>query len=101
MHLYVFNLYSQNQNHRGTVALVAQGVLGVLEVPWDLEALPARSPLMYLSFLVHPEHPEARRISLTSLCRTEQGRFDIPVNAIREEKWAMPKKMTCKRRNLV
>lgn len=59
MHLYMFKLYSQN--HRGMVALAAQGVLGVQLVPWDLEALPAQSVLVYLAFLGHLEHPEVRR----------------------------------------
>ncbi len=59
MHLCMFQLYSQNQ--RGTVALVVQGVLGVQLVPWDLEALPVQSALVYLAFLRHPEHPEVRR----------------------------------------
>lgn len=55
----MFNLYSHNR--RGTVALVAQGVLAVQLVPWDLEALPAQSALVYLTSLRHPEHPEMRR----------------------------------------
>lgn len=58
LHLYMFKLYSQNR--RGMVALVAQGVLGVQLVPWDLEALPGQSALAYLAFLGHPEHPEVR-----------------------------------------
>lgn len=57
--MYMFNLYSQNY-HR-TVALVAQGVLVVQLVPWDLEALPAQFALVYLSFLCRPEHPEVRK----------------------------------------
>lgn len=50
------NLYSQN--HRGMVVLVALVAPGVLQVPWDLGVLPARSALVCQSFLVHPEHPE-------------------------------------------
>lgn len=58
MRLLAFSLYSQNPNHRGTVALVAQGVLGALAVPWDLVAPPARSAPVCLSFLLRPERPE-------------------------------------------
>lgn len=58
MHLFMINLYSQIQH--GTVALVAQGVLAVQLVPWDLEALPAQSAQVYPTFLVHPEHPEKK-----------------------------------------
>lgn len=54
------NLYSQNQNRHGTVARVAQGVQGVLGVPWDLATPPAQFVLVYLSFLIHPELPEVR-----------------------------------------
>lgn len=37
------------------VALVAPGVL---QVPWDLGVLPARSAPVCRSFLLHPENPE-------------------------------------------
>lgn len=52
------NLYSQNQNRRGMVVPVDPAAPGVLQVPWDLGVLPARSPPVCQSFLVHPEHPE-------------------------------------------
>lgn len=52
------NLYSQNQNRRGMVVLVALVAPGVLQVPWDLGVLPARSAPVCRSFQVHPEHPE-------------------------------------------
>ncbi len=62
----MFNLYSQNQH--GTVALVAQEVLEVQLVPWDLGALPAQSALVYLPFLCHLESPELRRGKKIVLC---------------------------------
>lgn len=52
------SLYSQNRNRRGMVVLVAPVVPGVLQVPWDLGAQPARSAPVCRSFLVHPEHPD-------------------------------------------
>lgn len=51
-------LYSQNRNRRGTVVPGALVAPGVLRVPWDLGAQPARSAPVCRSFLVHPEHPE-------------------------------------------
>lgn len=77
------------------IAQVAQGVLGVQLVPWDLEALRAQSVLVDLAFLYHPELPEVRRKNKNQLClcwTTKQGqlRHSFWCNC---SKWVMPKKM--------
>lgn len=57
----MFNHYSHKQNHRGMEAPVDQVDLEVQLVPLDLEAQPARSALVCLLVLRHPEHPEVRK----------------------------------------
>lgn len=76
------NLYSQNRNRRGMVVPVALVAPGVLQVPWDLGVLPARSAPVCRSFLLHPEHPEvATKAVLIPPQGAEAKSFGVSVNA--------------------